>query len=136
MGIDISDFEIIDFSGHGTILGCSQPLGRLILNINDTYVVGQKIFKKCGMKKIFSIFRKTSKLSRNTFWACWDHIVAQKSIFQKKKVRKRHKHRTPPRLATCVISKWEVTVALTPRVGVGGVRVKNFQKVWYEKNFL
>ena len=52
-GIDISDFEKIDFLGHGAILGCSQPLGRLILNINGTYVGGQKIFKKCGMKKIF-----------------------------------------------------------------------------------
>ena len=52
-GIDISDFERIDFLGHGAILGCSQPLGRLILNSNDTYVVGQKIFKKCGMKKKF-----------------------------------------------------------------------------------
>ena len=28
------------------------------------------------MKKIFwKIFRKTSKLSRNIFWACWDHIT-------------------------------------------------------------
>merc|ERR1711951_11787 len=34
------------------------------------------------MKKIF---RKTSKLSRDIFWACWDHVVAQKSIFRKKK---------------------------------------------------
>ena len=52
-GIDISDFEKIDFLGHRVILGRSQPLGRLILNINGTYVGRQKIFKKCGMKKIF-----------------------------------------------------------------------------------
>ena len=25
-------------------------------------------------KKIWKIFRKTSQLSRNIFWACWDHI--------------------------------------------------------------
>ena len=55
-GIDISDFEKIDFLVHGAILGCSQPLGRMILNINDPYAGGQKIFKKCGMKKIFQKF--------------------------------------------------------------------------------
>ena len=51
-GIDISDFENIDFLGHGAILRCSQPLVRLILNINGTYVDGQKIFRKCGMERI------------------------------------------------------------------------------------
>ena len=55
-GIDISDFEKIDFLGHGAILGCSQPLGRFILNSSDTYAIGQKIFKKCGMKKLFEKF--------------------------------------------------------------------------------
>ena len=57
-GIDISDFEKIEFLGHGAILGCSQPLGRLILNINDTYVGEQKIFKKCVMKKVLKNFLK------------------------------------------------------------------------------
>ena len=52
-GIDKSDFEKINFLGHGAILGYSQPLGKLLLNINDTYAVGQKIFKKCGMDKNF-----------------------------------------------------------------------------------
>ena len=32
-------------------------------------------------KKKWKIFRKSSKLSRNIFSACWDHVVAQKSIF-------------------------------------------------------
>ena len=50
-GIDISDFEKIDFLGRGAILGCSQPQGRLILNISDTYAVGKNIFKECSMKK-------------------------------------------------------------------------------------
>ena len=55
-GIDISDFENIDFLGHGAILGCSQPLARLIFCISDTYAMGQKIFKKYGMKKNFEKF--------------------------------------------------------------------------------
>ena len=55
-GIDISDFEKIDFLGHGAILRCSQPLSRLILNMNGTYVGGQKIFKRCGMKNFFEKF--------------------------------------------------------------------------------
>ena len=29
----------------------------------------------------FGSFQKTSKLSKNIFWASQDHIVAQKSIF-------------------------------------------------------
>ena len=50
------------------------------------------------------LFRKTSKLSRNIFWACWDHVVAQKSIFQKKSPKMQQTQgNTPPRLATCVI---------------------------------
>ena len=69
------------FFGSWAIFGCSQPLGRLIFRSSDTYVVGQQIFKKCGMKRNFwKFFRKTSKLSRNIFWACWDNIVAQKSL--------------------------------------------------------
>ena len=47
--IDISDFEKIDFLGHGAILGCSQPLGRLIFCSSDTDAGRQKIFKKFGM---------------------------------------------------------------------------------------
>ena len=78
-----------DFFWSWAIFGCSQPLGRLIFCISDTYAMGQKIFKKCGMKKIFrKIFRKTSKLSRNIFWACWDHVVAQKSLASKKSAKK------------------------------------------------
>ena len=39
-------------------------------------------FQKVWYEKNFlKIFRKISKLSRNIFWACWDHVVAQKSIF-------------------------------------------------------
>ena len=55
-GIDISDFEKIDFLGHEAISGCSQPLVRPILNSNDTYVVGQKILKNVVWKNFFEKF--------------------------------------------------------------------------------
>ena len=62
--------------------------GKADFCISDTCIRGQKILKKCGMKKIFwQIFRKTSKLSRNIFWACWDHIVAQKSLASEKSAK-------------------------------------------------
>ena len=40
-------------------------------------------FQKVWYERSFfkKLFRKTSKLSRNIFWACWDDVVAQKSIF-------------------------------------------------------
>ena len=44
------------FFGPCAILGCSQPLGRLIFCRSGTYAIGQKIFKKCGMKKNFEKF--------------------------------------------------------------------------------
>ena len=55
-GIDISDFEKNRFYGSWAIFGCSQSVGSLILNSNDTYAIGQKIFKKCGMKKKIAKF--------------------------------------------------------------------------------
>ena len=33
------------------------------------------------LKTFFGTSQKTSKVSRNTFWASYDHVVAQKSIF-------------------------------------------------------
>ena len=42
-------------------------------------------FQKVWYEKIFW---KTSKLSNNIFWVCWDHVVAQKSIFLEKKSKK------------------------------------------------
>ena len=55
-GIDISDFEKIDFLGHGPIFGCSQPLGRLILNSNDTYWA-ENFQKGLYEKKFFEKFQ-------------------------------------------------------------------------------
>ena len=103
------------FFGSWAILGCSQPLGRLIFCRSGTYAVRQKIFRKCGMKKIFwKILEKTSKLSRNIFWACWDHVVAQKSTFRKKSPKTSQTQGPPPRLATCVISSILRTIILPP----------------------
>ena len=49
------------------------------------------------LKKIFfENFQKTSKLSRNIFRASSDHVVAQKSIFWKKNLRKSHYLMYPP----------------------------------------
>ena len=39
-----------------------------------------KIFKKI----FFGNFQKISKVLKNIFWASYDHVVAQKSIFWKK----------------------------------------------------
>ena len=42
-------------------------------------------FQKVWYEKHFlKNFRKTSKLSKNIFWASSDQVVAQKSIFRKK----------------------------------------------------
>ena len=105
-GDDISDFEKIDFLADGRFWGVPSPWEGwfLALASSDTCIHGQKIFKKCGMKKIFwKIFRKTSKLSRNIFWACWDHIVAQKSLASKKMPKTTKLMYPPPCLPYCVI---------------------------------
>ena len=50
---------------------------------NDLCIMAQKISKNGGKIKIFlESCKKTSKLSEDVFWGCWDHIVAQKSIFK------------------------------------------------------
>ena len=38
--------------------------------------------------KFFGIFQKISKVSKNIFWASYDHVVAQKSIFWQKILKK------------------------------------------------
>ena len=47
-GDNISDFEKIDFLGHGAILGCSQPLVRNVHGHqsarNDRTTVGRNFF--------------------------------------------------------------------------------------------
>ncbi len=44
----------------------------------------------------FGIFQKISKVSKNIFWASYDHVVAQKSIFWKKIFEKVTILCTPP----------------------------------------
>ena len=55
-------------------------------------------------KFFFGIFQKISKVSKNIFWASYDHVVAQKSIFWTKISKKVVNTLTPsPWLATAVI---------------------------------
>ena len=58
------DFEVFPTPGQADF--CS-----------NTYAVGEKMLKKCGMKEILKNFLW------KIFWACWDRVVAQISIFQK-----------------------------------------------------
>ena len=44
----------------------------------------------------FGNFQKISKVSKNIFWASYDHVVAQKSIFWTKISKKVVKTLTPP----------------------------------------
>ena len=63
--------------------------------------------------KFFGNFQKISKVSKNIFWASYDHVVAQKSIFWKKIFENVVKTLTPPPwLATAVIyANWKITIA-------------------------
>ena len=47
-------------------------------------------------KNFFGIFQKISKVSKNIFWASFDHVVAQKSIFWTQISKKVVKTLTPP----------------------------------------
>ena len=103
-GIDISDCEKIDFLGHGRFWGVPSPWAGWFFAAATLTPLGRKlIFQKVWYtKKFWKIFRKTSQLSRNIFWACWDHIVAQKSLASKKSA-KNYRIQGPPCLPNCVI---------------------------------
>ena len=64
----------------------------MIFDIGDLQSIGLRVAQKKNFEKFFfGNFQKTSKLSKNIFWASSDHVVAQKSIFletKKKKLRK------------------------------------------------
>ena len=49
----------------------------------------------------FGIFQKISKVSKNIFWASYDHVVAQKSIFWTKISKKVAKTLPPPLFTFC-----------------------------------
>ena len=53
--------------------------------MRDLQSIGLRVAQKKNFEKFFfGNFSKTSKLSKNIFWASSDHVVAQKSIFWKK----------------------------------------------------
>ena len=94
---DISDFEKIDFFAHGPFWGVPSHCAGWFFAAAAFTPLGRKFSKSVVWKKNFwKSFRKTSQLSRNIFWACWDHVVAQKSIFKKKKSEKVANSCNPP----------------------------------------
>ena len=65
--------------------------------MRDLQSIGLRVAQKKNFEKIFfGNFQKTSKLSKNIFWASSDHVVAQKSIFWKKKSSKKSLAQVPP----------------------------------------
>ena len=62
-----------------------QPTAGAIFDSGDLQSIGLRVAQKQNFEKFFfGNFQKTSKLSKNIFWASSDHVVAQKSIFWKK----------------------------------------------------
>ena len=104
-GIDISDFEKIDFLGHGRFLAFSAPCKSDFLTWGIILRAPLKVPRVKILKNFFvGIFQKISKVTKNIFWASYDHVVAHKSIFWEK-TQKRRKDIIPPLgLATAVIS--------------------------------
>ena len=51
-------------------------------------------------KNFFGNFQKISKVSKNIFWASYDHVVAQKSIFWTK-ISKKVVNTIPPLFSYC-----------------------------------
>ena len=62
-----------------------QPTAGAIFYSGDLQSIGLRVAQKKNFSKFFfGNFQKTSKLSKNIFWASSDHVIAQKSIFLKK----------------------------------------------------
>ena len=96
-GIDISDFEKIDFLGSWAIFGLLSPLQKRFFDMGDNFEGPIKSAQGKNLEKMFfGIFQKISKVSKNIFWASYDHVVAQKSIFWTKISKKVVKTLTPP----------------------------------------
>ena len=83
-GNDISDFEKIDFLAGQAILSVFSPLQKWFFTLGTFSQLGLESPRRKILKFFFGNFQKTSKLSKNIFWASSDHVVAQKSIFWKK----------------------------------------------------
>ena len=61
-----------------------QPTAGAIFDSGDLQSIGLRVAQKKNFEKFFSEnFQKISKLSKNIFWASFEHVVAQKSIFWK-----------------------------------------------------
>ena len=74
-----------------------QPTAGAIFDSGDLQSIGLRVAQKKNFEKFFfGNFQKTSKLSKNIFWASSDHVVAQKAIFWKKSSKKSLSHVTPP----------------------------------------
>merc|ERR1711951_124852 len=102
-GIDISDFEKIDFLGHGRFLAFSAPCKSDFLTWGIILRAPLKVPKvKILRKKKFGIFQKISKVSENIFWASYDHVVAQESFFWTKISKKKvNTIKSPPLVSYC-----------------------------------
>ena len=73
-----------------------QPTAGTIFDSGDLQSIGLRVAQKKIFEKKIGNFQKTSKLSKNIFWASSDHVVAQKSIFWKKSSKKSQTHADPP----------------------------------------
>ena len=93
------------FFGSWAILGLFSPLKTWFFDIGSYFQGPIKSAQGKNFEKIFfGNFQKISKVSKNIFWASYDHVVAQKSIFWTKISKKVvNTINPPPRLATAVI---------------------------------
>ena len=100
-GIDISDFEKIDFLGHERFWAFSAPWKRDFLTLGPILKVPLGGPRVKILKIFFGNFQKISKVSKNIIWASYDHVVAQKLIFWTKISKKVVKTLTPPLVSFC-----------------------------------
>ena len=100
-GNDISDFEKIDFLAGQAILSVFSTLQKPFFTLGTFSQLGLESPRRKILKIFFGNFQKTSKLSKNIFWASSDHVVAQKSIFWTKISKKVVKTLNPSLVSYC-----------------------------------
>ena len=100
-GNNISDFENIDFLAGQAIWSVFSILQGQFLTLG-TFSKFRLESPRRKFKFFFGNFQRTSELSKNLFWAFFDHVVSQKLIFWNKYPKKSLSH-ADPRLGTCVI---------------------------------
>ena len=75
-GIDISDFEKIDFLGHERFLAFSAPWKRVFFDIGGYFEGPIKNAQGKNFEIFFlGIFQKNSQVLRHVFWAFYDHMT-------------------------------------------------------------